>query len=75
MIYSQTLIFCVTNARGFPNVCLCLYHSILCLCQCVWWLWQGAEGSLFQHQQADERLGPNSLKAELALLLSFFPLS
>lgn len=34
--------------------------------------WQGAEGSPFQHQQADERLGPNSLKAELALLLSFF---
>lgn len=37
--------------------------------------WQGAEGSPFQHQQADESLGPNSLKAELALLLFLPPLS
>lgn len=33
--------------------------------------WQGAEGSPLQHQQADESLGPNSLEAELALLLFF----
>lgn len=31
----------------------------------------GAEGSLFQHQQADESSWPNSLEAELALLLFF----
>lgn len=37
--------------------------------------WQGAEGSPFQHQQADESLGPNSLKAELALLFFLPPLS
>lgn len=37
--------------------------------------WQGAEGSPFQHQQADESLGPNSLKAKLALLLSLLSVS
>lgn len=39
---------------------------------CVVTNWQGAEGFPFQHQQADESLGPNSLEAELALLLSIF---
>lgn len=43
--------------------------------------WHGSGGSSFQHQQADKSLGPNSLEAELALLLFlpspslfFFPL-
>lgn len=45
--------------------------SVVCLCVCVHVCiyWQGAEGSRFQHQQADESLGPNSLEAELALIL------
>lgn len=40
-------------------------------CVCVVMNWQGAEGFLFQHQQADESLGPNSLEAELALFFFF----
>ena len=45
--------------------------------ECVWlYSGKGQEVSLFQHQQADESLGPNSLEAELALLLSpFFSLT
>lgn len=44
--------------RDVPLVCLRLYGG------------KGAEGSRFQDQQADESLGPNSLEAKLALLLS-----
>ncbi len=54
-------------------MCACVF-VLLCVV-CVVIQWQGAEGSLFQHQQADESLGPNSLEAELALLLSFLSLS
>lgn len=43
----------------------------LCMCAQTHTQWQGAEGSALQHQQADKSLGPNSLKAELALLLFF----
>lgn len=44
--------------------CLCMYaHTHI--------QWRGAEGSSFQHQQVDKSLGPNSLEAELALLLFF----
>lgn len=62
--FSQTLCVYVgffVGARVFVVMCVCL-----CVC------WKGAEGSLFQHQQADESLGPNSLEAELALLFSLF---
>ena len=80
MIQLQTLITCVMNACGFLQVCMCVVHYVmcecvpLCVCVCVYVVaqWQGAEGSLFQHQQADESLGPNSPEAELALLLSLF---
>lgn len=45
----------------------------VCLCMCAYThiQWQRAEGAALQHQQADKSLGPNSLKAELALLLFF----
>lgn len=62
----------VTNFDCVCVCCECMWVS-LCVCACVFVQWQGAEGSLFQHQQADESLGPNSLEAELALLLSFSP--
>lgn len=66
------------NACGFLYVCICVCSALCCvyvrLSVCVVVQWQGAEGSQFQHQQADESLGPNSLEAELALLPSpFFP--
>lgn len=46
---------------------LCVFVSGLCMCVII--KWRGAEGFLFQHQQADESLGPNGPKAKLALLL------
>lgn len=53
-------------------MCAYVFVVLYVVCVCVVVQWQGAEGSLFQHQQADESLGPNSLEAELALLLSLF---
>lgn len=46
------------------------YVLVVLHVMCVFIQWQGAEGSPFQHQQADESLGPNSLEAKLALLFS-----
>lgn len=66
MIQSQTL--CVYE-RTWYSLCVHVFVLLSVVYLCV--QWHGAEGSLFQHQQADESLGPNSLEAELALLLFF----
>lgn len=59
---------CVCCERMWVSLCVRVFVALYDVCVVV--QWQGAEGSLFQHQQADESLGPNSLEAELALLLS-----
>lgn len=66
--------FVCMNAHGFLHVCMCLQCSVCvraCMCLSVCTVVRGKRIPLFQHQQADESLGPNSLEAELALLRQF----
>ena len=66
------------NARGvFFSWCVDVFVVLYVVYECVWlYSGKGQRVSPFQHQQADESLGPNSLEAELALLLSpFFSLT